>query len=55
MMFEIRWSSHKSILVVPVLAVAGLLSSIFALPFRFLFTSGDQNRYLFLSLESLLP
>jgi hypothetical protein len=49
-----RWSTRKSILILPVLAFAGLLSSAFALPFWFPLTRGNQSKYLFPTLQSLI-
>lgn len=54
MMAGNRRSIYNSIFIVPVLAIAGLLSSIFMLPFWFPLTNGNQNKFLFPSLESLL-
>jgi hypothetical protein len=53
-MVENRPSTRNSIFVLPVLAVAGVLSSVFTLPFWFPFTSSGQSKYLFPALQSAL-
>jgi hypothetical protein len=53
-MEEPRSYSRTSILIVPILAVVGLLSPIFTLGFWFTFTSEYQGKYLFPLLQSLI-